>query len=589
MKSKRRSPMGQRQEVQILLPSALLMMAVLSTFALFAYRSTVELLLETREAEAARMGRQLASEIARGPLPNGEKLRQRLPIAHAVTVWNEKRDLMASFGDRAMNPLARPRGRLFPAAYLGGDDLVSSQVRFDRGGLPYTLQVDLPAPVLRSRDRGLRILTPVVLLVNGAITVWVLLFLRRLLVPFDRLVAQARSAGQEIGSQDELTFLVDTFEKALEALSRRDIDELEALQGTLGRSLKSGVLLLDAKGAVQALNEMGAEVLEVEGLEVGSRLEEAFAGQPELVELLEKAVGAGETVQREECRVVSASGERTLGITAHPLRREDASVRGFLVIFADLTQAKEELREKHLVESLAQLGELTAGIAHELRNSLATLRGYLGLMEREPADALNVEYLAEIRRESDHLARVLEDFLTFARPGSVRGEQVDLAGLAHRAAADPALAGAEVAVRLAGPGEEFLVWGDAQLLERALRNLLSNAVEAQAETRTVKPVEIRLASHQDGVEIAVLDHGPGVEPELVEKLFDPFFTGRSGGVGLGLALTRRIVLLHAGSIALEPREEGGARAEIWLPSGKSVTKSNKSLKIKDPAQTDKSS
>jgi signal transduction histidine kinase len=576
--------MGQRQEVQILLPSALLIMAVLSTFALFAYRNTVQLLVETRQAEAMRMGRQLASEMARGPLPSRGALRQGLPVASAVTVFNDKKETVVSFGSRAMGPSGlmtadgASRGWFF-GALLGGGDVISSQVLFDRGGRHFSLQVDLPSPVLRSRQRGLRILTPVVLLVNGAITVWVLFFLRRLMVPFDRLVEQARSAGQEMtGSQDEVAFLAETFEKALEALSHREIDELEALQGTLGRSLKSGVLLCDAKGHVQALNEMGADVLQVGGFEVGSPLNEAFGRQSEFVVLLEKAVRKGETVQREECKIATAEGERTLGITAHPLRREDGSVRGFLVLFADLTQAKEELREKHLVESLAQLGELTAGVAHELRNSLATMRGYLGLMERDPEDEQSAEYLVEMRRESDHLARVLEDFLTFARPGSARGEEVDLAGLAHRAAVDPALDGAEVVVRSTVSGEELVVWGDAQLLERALRNVLSNAVEAQAETGVQEPIEIILTVRQGGTEVAILDRGPGVAPEIRERLFDPFFTSRSGGVGLGLALTRRIVLLHAGSISLEPRAHGGTRAEIWLPVGKSVTESNKRRK-----------
>ena len=151
-------------------------------------------------------------------------------------------------------------------------------------------------------------------------------------------------------------------------------------------------------------------------------------------------------MKRQECAIDTPAGERVLGLTAHPLRRDDGAVRGFLVLFADLTDAQRETAEIRLADSLSQLGELTAGVAHELRNSLATLRGYLTLVERAPDEESIADYLAEIRRESDHLERVLEDFLTFARPGSARPQRVDLLALVHRAAADPALGGAAVVV-----------------------------------------------------------------------------------------------------------------------------------------------
>ena len=577
MASRKRSSMGQRREVQFLLPSALLMMVVLSTFALFAYRSTIILLLDARHVAATRMGRQLSQEFSRGMLPDREALRQRLPTASAVTLRDGDNQILIAVGDPA--PPGEQERTWWPLAPRGlGEDLVTARVPFERKGSAHSVQVDLPAPVLRSRERALRILTPVVLVVNGAITVWVLFFLRRFLEPFDKLVERARSAGQEMeGSQDEVAFLVDTFERALEALAHREIDEMETLQGTLGRSLKSGVLLCDGEGKALALNEMGSEMLGVEGVEVGATLAQALQGQDGLVDLLERSILRGEPVQREECTVTTSVGKRTLGITVHPLRREDGTIRGFLIIFADLTEAKEELREKHLVESLAQLGELTAGVAHELRNSLATQRGYLTLMEREDHGQSMAEYLQEMRHESDHLARVLEDFLTFARPGSVRAEEVDLAALAHRAASDPALAGAPVVVRLEADAEELTVSGDSQLLERALRNVLSNAVEVQREAGTEETVEIALSNTGPDVQVLVLDRGPGISPEVREKLFDPFFTGRSGGVGLGLALTRRIVLLHSGKIELESREGGGAQVRVSLPAGKNVSNRNKSF------------
>ncbi len=582
LQGKRNKAIAPRREIHILLPAALLLLALLSTFTLLSYRSAVALLLEERQAEAAQLARQLSGELAsKRTLPTTEALRRRLPQARRVSLLEGGGGAVAA---------------LSPAA----SEVVAGTARFQRGNKVLTVKVELSAALLRSRQRSLGILSPVLLTVNGAITLLVLLFLRRFLAPIDQLVEKARHAGQEVPeSQDEVVFLVETFEKALEALARpaaparSEIDELKALENTLARSLESGVLLLDAQGVALALNEIGASLLRIDAARTGEPVTALLAHHPELVALLERAVRRGQPVQREECAIESPGGERILGVTAHPLRRDDAALRGFLVIFADLTEVQKELQERRLVDSLSQLGELTAGVAHEMRNSLATLRGYLTLVERGRGSESIGDYLGEIRRESDHLQRVLEDFLMFARPGSTRPQEVDLLGLVHRAAADPALGEAAVTVEAdeadtADASEtRFQVRGDPQLLERALRNVLSNAVEAQRDAGRAEPVRARLLDHPTEVEIRIEDRGGGISPADREKLFDPFVSQRAGGVGMGLALTRRIVLLHAGRVSLDNRPGGGTRASIWIPRGRSGTKGNDRLRrgAEDEAHT----
>ncbi len=580
-----------RREVLILLPAALVLLALLSTYTLVSYRSAVALLVEERQAEAAQLARQLSSElVSERSLPAADALRRRLPQARSVSVLD--RVAGGTAGDDLVGA-----GAPDPAA----SEVAVGTARFKKGSKVLTVRVELPAALLRSRQRSLEILSPVLLSVNGAITLLVLLFLRRFLAPFDRLVEKARHAGQEVpDSQDEVLFLVETFEKALEVLARppdaathgisppkgvgkRNApaadDELKALENTLAKSLESGVLLLDRHGVVLALNEIGAALLEIDAQRTGELVSALLDRHPKLAALLERAVRRGRSVQREECAIELSGGDHILGVTVHPLRRDDTVLRGFLVIFADLTEVQKERRERQLVDSLSQLGELTAGVAHELRNSLATLRGYLTLIERGREGESIADYLGEIRRESDHLQRVLEDFLTFARPGSARPQEVDLLGLVHRAAADPALG--ETAVAVAGEpivgGEgapDFHVWGDPQLLERAVRNVLSNAAQAQRDAGCRDPVRARLARRTAGVEIAIMDRGPGLSPEARERLFDPFFTQRTGGVGMGLALTRRIVLLHAGRITVKDRAGGGTQATLWVPRGNIATEGN---------------
>ncbi len=559
-----------RREVLILPPAALVLLALLSIYTLLSYRSAVALLLEERQAEAAQLARQLGSELVseRG-LPSVEALRRRLPQAHSVSILDAAGGSVVGAG--ALAPVAA--------------QTATGTARFKRGAEVLTVRVELPAALLRSRQRGLEVLTPVLLAVASATTLLVLLLLHNFLAPFDRLVERARNAGQEVpDSQDQVSFLIETFDKALEALARpadegsAEDHELRALESTLARSLESGVLLLDSHGVVLALNEMGASLLEIDARQTGEPVSVALRRHLDLAVLLEAAVRRGRPIQREECAIESAGGERVLGITAHPLRRDDAELRGYLVIFADLTEVQQEIRQRQLVDSLSQLGELTAGVAHELRNSLATLRGYLTLIERDRERESIGAYLGEIRHESDHLQRVLEDFLTFARPGSARPREVDLLGLVHRAASDPALGDTAVAVAgesAAGDGvPDFRVWGDPQLLERALRNVLSNAAQAHRDAGSREPVRARLACLGSGVEITIMDRGLGLSIEAREKLFDPFFTERAGGVGLGLALTRRIVLLHAGRIAVEDRAGGGTRATLWIPHGNIDTEGN---------------
>ena len=214
-----------------------------------------------------------------------------------------------------------------------------------------------------------------------------------------------------------------------------------------------------------------------------------LAGQPELLEILAAAVAEGTGPAAPGVRRAPGRRRRealTVGLTVHPLRRDDGELRGLLVLFADLTEAQRRAEEGRLAESLAQLGEMAGGVAHELRNGLATLRGYLTLIERRPDEDSIADFLSEIRGEADHLERVLQDFLSFARPGTARVRELSLLRLLRRAAADPALDG--VAVRVAG--EDVVLRGDPQLLERAVRNLLHNAAQAEREAGRRGPIEV---------------------------------------------------------------------------------------------------
>jgi signal transduction histidine kinase len=655
----RRPRSSLRREVLILLPAAVLLLVVLSTFTLFTYRGAIALVTEERRTEAAQLARALAARLARQPAePSPERLRELAPQASAVTLIGPTGAPLAVAGDlpSAAAPLA-PLGGAPPQQPVGAgpDDSLPEAVA---GFAPFQVpagrryvRVDLPAPLLAGQRRIMGPLSAVVVSIDAALAILVLLFLRRLLEPYDSLLARARAvdassvgSGSERGGEgagpstsaggrrgpvgeaegeDEVAFLLATFDRAVETLAGRAgrsvEDDIAALERTLSASLKSGLLVLDKDGRLLALNAVGAALLGTAPAAPGTALADLLAGQPELLGLLGRAVGEGQALERQECAVRSAGEDLTLGLTVHPLRRDGGGVRGYLVLFADLTGARRQADASRLAESLASLGELAGGVAHELRNGLATLRGYLTLIERHPDEESAAGFLGEIRRESDHLQRVVEDFLSFARPGTARLEEFSLAEVAARAAADPALGGAEVVVRMpaghgageggrtrggGAPGRRASVGGDSipdgpnragepsgpgsggaagqgapggrlrgdpGLVLRALRNLLHNAVEAQREAGQTAPVEVGIDETAEGIEVTIDDRGPGVPAELRDRLFHPFATGRPGGIGLGLALAQRIVVLHHGRIRLEDRPGGGTRARVFFPRDTFVT------------------
>ena len=560
----------------ILLVVALLLLVLLSSYSVFAYRGSIQLLLEERRLEADRLARHLAGELVERPRPTSAELGRLVPRAVAVRLTDESGATLAASGEPEL-PAPSDSGEVDPlgAAEAGGNlSRVAGEAFYRKPSGLVRVHVELPAPVLRSRQRSLRILQPVVLGVNAAVVLLVLIFVGRLRRPVDQLLEKARGLAPETDGGSEEEFLLRTFERAHELLSAEraanDQDDLSLIEKTLVRNLESGMLLCDSRSRILAVNEVGLSILGLEGVEPESNLETALAERPEFLAALRRAIDEGRTVRRQECDLEVAGERRTLGFTLHPLRRDDGALRGSLALFADLTESQRETAQEILAQNLAQVGELAAGIAHEMRNSLATLKGYLTLVERGGEAETVADYVDEIRAETEHLQRVVEDFLSFARPGSARMEELDLGRLLRRVAANPALDGFPVRVRddRAG-GAAPRVVGDGQLLERALRNLLLNAVEAQrgavSESHPAPPIELRWTRRGSMVEITVEDRGPGIAPEIRDRLFFPFASGRADGVGLGLALTHRIVELHRGNVRLEDRPAGGARATVVLP------------------------
>jgi signal transduction histidine kinase len=211
------------------------------------------------------------------------------------------------------------------------------------------------------------------------------------------------------------------------------------------------------------------------------------------------------------------------------------------------------------------VGELTAGIAHEFRNGLATIHGYARLFDLNAIPVAYHPHLQGIRQETQALGEVVTNFLNFARPQQLMLSPIDVRSIAERAAdelrGEARAHGGDVTVR----GEFPIIEGDDVLLRQAFSNLLRNAVEACVEASRPPQVVIEGRLEPGQVRVVVEDNGPGIAPQDRERIFQPFVTTRGRGTGLGLALVQKIIVTHNGRIQVASAPTGGASFQVILP------------------------
>ena len=421
----------------------------------------------------------------------------------------------------------------------------------------------------------------------------VILFFHSLVAPHRRLVAEARSvatqlsAGQTGESHDEGQFLLETFQEVVARLKEKEqelqtlhllektwADETEALASDIIRSMTTGLVSLDPSGRVVVVNPAAEKIfgLEASGWR-GQPFGSVFTGSPELLRRVEEALSRGAYHLRGQA-LYRLEGGRTLhlGVSVIPLLSSGGTPKGALFLLADLTEIVELRERLFLKENLARLGEMAAGIAHEFRNGLATILGNAKLLKDsrltlgtpEASDA--AEAIADaVVAESQSLARVVTEFLQFARPEPLHLETVDLNALLAGLLDELKPRAAEAEVRLALTGEPVHLEADEPLLRKAFSNLVANAVEALADT----PIEDRLVvvevrRSNGSATVRVSDNGPGVDSGSREKIFTPFFTMKEQGTGLGLSVVQKIVVSHNGTVELE-ETRGGASFLVRLP------------------------
>jgi PAS domain S-box-containing protein len=395
---------------------------------------------------------------------------------------------------------------------------------------------------------------------------------------FLRFAVGAREAGRHLrGGAADSALLAAALQEAVAKLKTQEqamtarVAASEQLSSEIVESISAGLLVVDRSGRIDIFNAAARHLLGVHTDPIGRDYHDVLSAVRPLAGVIDECLTTAVPIVRRAVEITGAGRSLHFGVTASPLR-DPISPRGVICLFSDLTAVMDLEERLRMKETLARLGELTAGIAHEFRNGLATIHGYSRLIDPDALPPAYRPWVEAIKQETEALRQVVTNFLKFAKPEEVSLSRVDLGAVARRAADDlrnelPAQTSLTVT------GQFGDVQGDDVLLRQVFGNLVRNAVEA-CEGAGVVPV-VRIEGEVDAsnrtCRVTVSDNGPGVPEASREKVFQPFFTTRSQGTGLGLAIVQKIIVLHNGRVSVRHREGGGASFQIVIPLADAAT------------------
>jgi PAS domain S-box-containing protein len=381
---------------------------------------------------------------------------------------------------------------------------------------------------------------------------------------------QKRKRAQAQKDMTQVGFVVDTFhelvsrlkekERELEGLKSRAEERASAIEvyhENIFQSVPSGVVSFDQDLRVTRMNAAALKILDLrEGEVVGKDHAEIFQDP------IREMIAGRKVMERAEAAYTSGSGKRLwIGLALSPLKDSADAVIGQLLVFTDLTELKAFQSQKELRERLSTLGEMSAGIAHELRNPMGVISGYTKILSRKVEEPLRPAVMA-INREIEVMNRIITDFLTFARPVEPLPGSVDLAALVQSCAEMISGTSQGIVIRT-GTSHFPAIRADEVMIRQAINNLLLNAVEAMPDGGEIS---ISCTSSGAGLVLAIADTGHGIPENLRDRIFLPFYTTKERGTGLGLAIVHKIIVAHGGSIRVESSPQGTV-FQITLPAG----------------------
>ena len=378
----------------------------------------------------------------------------------------------------------------------------------------------------------------------------------------DEDIGLLTAVGNRIGIAIENAHLIRQLQRTVSEMGavRRFSDNV--LQG-----MSNGLVVVDREGKIRLVNLAGERLLGCKEEEVlDSRLEEVLGFGAEIVrDSLERELA----YSGEEIVVERERGERIpLGMSISPLRGEGGKVNGAVVMLSDLRETRALEEERRKLDRLAFLGEISAVMAHEIRNPLAGMgAGIQHLQTKFEEGDERHEALGRILREGERVNRIIEDILLISRPPHLNLAPCDISEVIGEVVREWEAKAREkgVEIRQYSASGLPLVKGDKMRLHQALSNLVSNGIEAMPGGGELSITATAPAADGDYIEVEIRDTGVGIKQEDLGRIFEPFWSTKARGTGLGLPITRGIVTEHGGEVEVDSEEGSGTKFVVRLP------------------------
>lgn len=354
----------------------------------------------------------------------------------------------------------------------------------------------------------------------------------------------------------------------LRQLEKERADLSQSINENITRNMPTGLITIDRSGIISSSNPAAKEILQRRLLEK-MRFTEVLPAAGTFAPMVEKCLQTGRRFHRVEMEVRLGSGQqKTLGISMSPIKSAKEEISGVVCLISDLTELAGLQRQVRLKEGLAFLGEMSAGIAHEFKNSLATISGYVQLVGNDALPPAVENGLKMIRKETTQLTSTINKFLNFAKPQELNRQPLNLGQLLKDSVEEISRDARFQHIDYLLDGNARVYAGDESLLKSAFNNLLLNASEAiepDAKGGQVSCTLLDLVgdrSHKTVVKIS--DNGCGISSENLQRVFIPFFTSKCSGSGLGLAIVQKIILMHDGKVEVESKPGVGTCVNVYL-------------------------
>ncbi|AMG91194.1 two-component system sensor histidine kinase AtoS [Citrobacter amalonaticus] len=393
----------------------------------------------------------------------------------------------------------------------------------------------------------------------------IVLFSRRLSANIDIITDGLSTLAQKTPAQlPNLPGELGQISRSVNALAQT-LRETKTLNDLIIENAADGVIAIDRQGDVTTMNPAAEMITGYTLNELVGRPYATLFSDPHFASPVLDTLAHGTEHLAQEVSFPARDRTIELSVTTSRIHNPDGELIGALVIFSDLTARKETQRRLAQTERLATLGELMAGVAHEVRNPLTAIRGYVQIIRQQTSLPVHQEYLSVVLKEIDSINRVIQQLLDFSRPRQSQWQQVLLNSLIEETLILVQTSGVQARIAFNVEQDKGLpaIVADRELLKQVILNILINAVQAISARGEIRIRTWQYSATQQAVMIE--DNGCGIDIALQKKIFDPFFTTKASGTGLGLALSQRIINAHQGDIRVASIPGCGATFTLILP------------------------